>query len=86
MGQRIHYAMQSFRRSASGALTLGRWRSCVSLEEATDLAERTVLSGRAIGAIALTERTSGDFEGASQPITIAAFGVVPEDRQADIPF
>lgn len=86
MGQRVHYAMQSYRRSRSGDLITSRWRACDTLDEAVKLAERVVYDGKAHGAVALSERTSGDFEGASSPITVAAFGEVPDQNGDVIPF
>lgn len=86
MGQRIHYAMQSYRQNRAGGLVVSRWRACDSAAQAIELAERAVEAGKAHGAVALSERTSGDFEGASAPITIAAFGEVPNECADQIPF
>ena len=86
MRQTTHFAMQTYRRRKTGDLTKDRWHPCNTADEARRRAEDAVLERGCIGAVALSERNSGEFEEGERPITIAAFGDVPPEVRDQIPF
>lgn len=86
MGQSIHFAMQTYRRDLHGHLAKGQWKACLTADDARRRAEAVVLSGKSIGAVALSQRSSGEFDEGELAITIAAFGEVPHEARDRIPF
>lgn len=86
MVQSVHFAMQTYRRDTQGRLARARWKACETAIEAVRRAEAAVIAGKAIGAAALSQRCSGEFEEGEMPITIAAFGEVPAEARDQLPF
>jgi hypothetical protein len=78
--------MQTYRRDRHGQLRKGRWKGCSSADDARRRAERAVVAKRVAGAVALSFRTSGEFQDGEKPITIAEFGDVPAEARDIIPF
>lgn len=86
MVQSVHFAMQTYRRDTQGHLTQAQWKACETAEEAIRRAEAVVSTGKAAGAAAVSQRCSGEFDEGEQPITLAAFGEVPAEALAALPF
>jgi hypothetical protein len=78
--------MQTYRRDTLGHLAKGQWKGCSSEHEARRKAEAAVATRRVVGAVALSQQTSGEYEDGETPITIAAFGDVPPEAKVELPF
>lgn len=78
--------MQTYRRDSQGRLARAKWRPCQSAEDAILQAEMVVSMGKVVGAAALTQRNSGEFDEGELPITLAAFGEVPSEVRDQLPF
>jgi hypothetical protein len=86
VAQSVHFAMQTYRKTDKGSLARARWTPCESAAEAIHRAETAVTVGKVAGAAALSQRCSGEFDEGELPITLAAFGEVPQEARDQLPF
>ncbi|WP_420604731.1 hypothetical protein [Methylobacterium sp.] len=86
MASSDRYAVQTFKRSGTGAFSAGRSIACKTADEARLQAERSCAGRDDAGAAAFLLKGDEYLGSTEEPIAIAVFGVCPPEIVDNIPF